>query len=221
VVIIASTTNTHYENICRSFAAQKAVFTEKPISHDQDEIDNVIRLAKSSALPFLVGFQRRFDINFVTLKQHVDTGAIGVPRVMHTTSRDNPEPPMEYLKVSGGIFHDMLCHDFDILKFVTGQTPSKVYSVGHCYNPDIEVMNDVDTAMCTFSYPSGMIANVNTSRISPYGYDQRIEAFGSLGMSNARNKECHNTTLVSDVINLYNLPLTAVLLFVMWFVVIN
>jgi myo-inositol 2-dehydrogenase/D-chiro-inositol 1-dehydrogenase len=99
---------------------------------------------------------------------------------------DNPEPPIEYLKVSGGIFHDMLCHDFDMLHFLTGEFPESVYSVGHCYNPVIGAMGDCDTAVVTLKYKSGLIATVDTSRIACYGYDQRIEVLGELGMAQVR-----------------------------------
>ncbi|KAJ1616708.1 hypothetical protein T492DRAFT_637449 [Pavlovales sp. CCMP2436] len=171
----------------RSLTAKKAVFSEKPISHDPAELEQVLSLALSSRLVFVAGYQRRCDKNFRELKQQIDSGVIGTPRVIKCTSRDNPEPPIEYLQVSGGIFHDMLCHDFDMLHFLTGKFPEAVYSIGHCYNPAIGDMGDCDTVIVTLKFASGLLASVDTSRVACYGYDQRIEVLGEKGMAQANN----------------------------------
>lgn len=218
-VIIASATFTHFDFTMRCLTAKKAVFTEKPISHDPAELEQVLDLAVRSELVFCTGYQRRCDKNFRALKQHLENGAIGGVRLIKCTSRcaplaparalwrpaasraraprpprrDNPEPPIEYLKVSGGIFHDMLCHDFDMIHYLTGEFPESVYSVGHCYSPQIEAMGDCDTVVVTLKYASGLLATVDTSRIACYGYDQRIEVLGSLGMAQANN--VHETTV--------------------------
>ena len=110
------------------------------------------------AIQSIVSMAHADNRNFLMLRDQISGGAIGTPRVISCTSRDNPEPPMEYLKISGGIFHDMLCHDFDMLHFLTGQEPESVYSIGHCYNPAIREMHDVDTAVVTLKYPSGLLA---------------------------------------------------------------
>ena len=110
-------------------------------------------------------------------------------KVVKTCSRDNPLPPMEYLRTSGGIFHDMLIHDFDMLDFLSnGEVPESVTAVGHCYNPEIKEMQDIDTCAVMFKYSNGMLAMVDTSRDASYGYDQRIEVFGEKGMLTAHNE---------------------------------
>lgn len=196
-VIIASTTHLHYDHICQVLNAGKAVFTEKPISFNSEEIKYVTKKVYELKLPFLVGFQRRFDTSFDGLKQQLSKASLGDPRIIRCTSRDNPEPPLAYLKISGGIFHDMLCHDFDMLYYLTGQLPSSVYSTAHCYNQKIAEMNDVDTAMCIFQYPSGLIASVDTSRVACYGYDQRVEVFCEHGMVQCGNHS-ENTVTCAD-----------------------
>ena len=120
--------------------------------------------------------------HYVSLLLSLQAGKIGGVRMVRSSSRDNPEPPLAYLKISGGIFHDMLCHDFDMLHFLTGEVPESVYSVAHTHNPEIGKMDDADTVIVTMKSSSGLLATVDTSRISAYGYDQRIEVFGEKGM---------------------------------------
>mmetsp|Transcript_16725 Transcript_16725/g.47177 ORF Transcript_16725/g.47177 Transcript_16725/m.47177 type:complete len:347 (+) Transcript_16725:82-1122(+) len=190
-VVVSSTTHAHYGQILLALEKGKCVFTEKPISFDPAELKIVMTKAEKSKLPFMVGFQRRFDRNFATLRRMLRAGNIGGPRIIRCSSRDNPEPPMAYLKVSGGIFHDMLCHDFDMLHFLTGELPESVYAVGHTYNPEIAAMDDADTVVVTLRFASGLLATVDTSRISAYGYDQRVEVFGETGMLTAENEREH------------------------------
>lgn len=242
-VVVCSATFTHFDFTMRCLAAKKAVFTEKPISHDPAELEEVLELAIRSNLVFCTGYQRRCDKNFRALKQQLQNGSIGGMRLIKCTSRctllpfsvvaprlcgvaaracqartsphvqrpspvrfvvlrfvlcrDNPEPPIEYLKISGGIFHDMLCHDFDMIHFLTGEFPESVYSVGHCYNPQIEAMGDCDTVVVTLKFASGLLATVDTSRIACYGYDQRIEVLGSLGMAQANNAHENTVTVAT------------------------
>jgi len=187
-IIIASTTDTHYGYIIKSLRAKKAVFTEKPISHDPKELKECVDLAISSNLPFVVGYQRRVDKNFRELKRRVDCGEVGALRLIKSCSRDNPLPPLEYLRKSGGIFHDMLCHDFDVIHWLSqGQVPDSVLSFGHCYNDDIRKMGDIDSVAVMMKFPSGLIAIVDTCREAAYGYDQRVEVFGDKGMARAEN----------------------------------
>lgn len=189
-VIIASTTNTHYPYCVQALKAKKAVFTEKPISHHPEEIAEVLGLAKASKKPFVVGYQRRVDPNFRSVKQQIENGAIGGLRIIKCCSRDNPLPPIEYLRTSGGIFHDMLSHDFDMIHFLSGQYPESVYTIAHCYEPEIAKMDgDVDTTLVTMSFASGLIATVDCCRIAAYGYDQRVEAFGEKGMLSCDNQK--------------------------------
>jgi len=191
-VVVASTTDTHFSFIKQALSSKKPCFTEKPISHNPAEVTEILDLARSSEVPFIVGYQRRCDTNFRSLKDLVDKGTVGQVRLVRCVSRDNPLPPMEYLRTSGGIFHDMLSHDFDMIHFLTGQIPESVYSVGHCYNEEIKAMGDADIVIVTMSFASGLLATVDTSRVAAYGYDQRVEVFGEKGMLSVQN-ELSNT----------------------------
>jgi len=140
-------------------------------------------------LAFVCGYQRRCDRNFRALKQQLDQGAIGKLKVVKSCSRDNPVPPMAYLRTSGGIFQDMLIHDFDMQDWLTdGEIPETVMTVGHCYDEEIRKMNDLDTVAVLLKYKNGIVATVDTCRDAAYGYDQRIEAFGEKGMLTAKNE---------------------------------
>ena len=188
-VVIASATDTHFPYIMQALRADKAVLAEKPISHELHEVEEAVELAKTKNLAFVCGYQRRADRHFRELKRQLDAGAIGNLKLLKTCSRDNPIPPMEYLRTSGGIFHDMLIHDFDMLDFLSGgQVPESVTATGHSYHPEIEAMGDVDICAVMFKYASGLIAMVDTCRNASYGYDQRIEAFGERGMLTAKNE---------------------------------
>ncbi|CAL1168762.1 unnamed protein product [Cladocopium goreaui] len=188
-VVIASATDTHFPYIMQALRADKAVLAEKPISHELHEVEEAVELAKTKNLAFVCGYQRRADRHFRELKRQLDAGAIGNLKLLKTCSRDNPIPPMEYLRTSGGIFHDMLIHDFDMLDFLSGgQVPESVTATGHSYHPEIEAMGDVNICAVMFKYASGLIAMVDTSRDASYGYDQRIEAFGESGMLTAKNE---------------------------------
>jgi myo-inositol 2-dehydrogenase/D-chiro-inositol 1-dehydrogenase len=204
-VIVASTTDTHYGVIKAGLLAGKSVFTEKPISHNPVEVREILELGKKSPKPFVVGYQRRCDRNYRALKQQV--GTLGDLRMVKCCSRDNPFPPLPYLKTSGGIFHDMLSHDFDMIHFLSGQFPVAAYSVGHAYLPEIKAMDDVDTVCVTLKYASGMIAVVDSSRISAPGYDQRVEAFGEHGVAFVQN-EVESTVQVGTV-NGFTTPVAA------------
>jgi len=195
-VIIASVTNSHYSYIKAALLAGKAVYTEKPISHDPAELLEIVELAESTRLPFMVGYQRRIDKNFLELQAQCAGGAVGQLRVIKCCSRDNPLPPLEYLRVSGGIFCDMLCHDIDMIHFLSNQVPLEMYAIGHCYNADIAAMNDIDTVVVSMKFASGLMATVDVSRTASYGYDQRVEVFGELGMVSAHNVQ-ENTVVVA------------------------
>lgn len=177
IVIIASTTDTHFPFIMKSLTAKKAVFAEKPISHEVHEVQQAVDLALQHNLPFVCGYQRRCDMNFRALKTQLDNGAIGQLKMIKSCSRDNPVPPIEYLRTSGGIFQDMLIHDFDMQEWLSGgQMPESVLSVGHCYNPEIEKMKDLDIVAVLVKYSSGLVTMIDTCRDAAYGYDQRVEA---------------------------------------------
>jgi len=189
IVIIASTTDTHFSFIIDSLKAKKAVFAEKPISHTVSEVQEAVDLALAHNLPFVCGYQRRYDRNFVALKRQLAAGAIGQLKVVKSCSRDNPLPPLEYLRTSGGIFQDMLIHDFDMQDWLSGgQAPESILAMGHCYNEEVRKMDDLDTVAVIAKYASGLITMTDTCRDAAYGYDQRVEAFGEKGMLTAKNE---------------------------------
>ncbi|MDA0194075.1 MAG: Gfo/Idh/MocA family oxidoreductase [Bacteroidetes bacterium] len=194
-VIVSSPTQFHYEHVRKSLEAGKNVFSEKPLGKTLEEIQTCFDLAHSKGLALHLGFQRRCDKNFNDLKESIKH--IGQIRTIKTSSRDNPQPSFEYLKTSGNIFHDMLIHDFDMLIYLLGyKIPESVFAFGHAYDNDIASIPDFDTVLVTIKYPDGLICSIDTSRISVYGYDQRIELFGDLGMAIAENQR-------DSTVNLY------------------
>jgi len=197
-VVIASVTYSHFGFIKAALQAGKAVFAEKPISHDPKELREILNLAKMSDNAFVVGYQRRVDRNFRELKRQLEKGSVGGLRAIKCCSRDNPLPPIEYLRVSGGLFYDMLCHDFDMIHFLSDQIPEEVYAIGHCYEPLIKEFNDIDTVMVTMKFKSGLMATVDCSRTAPYGYDQRVEVLGEKGMAIAQNEESSTVMVATE-----------------------
>ncbi|MCW5517641.1 Gfo/Idh/MocA family oxidoreductase [Muriicola sp. Z0-33] len=193
-VIVSAPTQFHYEIICRALQAGKHVFTEKPLGKTATEIKTCFDLAKEKGLSLYLGFQRRYDTNFIALKKSLET--IGQVRTIKMSSRDNPKPSLDYLKISGNIFHDMLIHDFDMLQFLLGdKVPVAVSAFGHAYDPEIKKIPDFDTVLVTLKFDDGLICAIDTSRIAEYGYDQRIELFAEKGMAIAENQK-NNTVEV-------------------------
>ncbi len=185
-VIVSCPTGFHYEYIRRSLKAGKHVFAEKPLGKTVDEIKTCFQLAADQNLALYLGFQRRYDQNFQALKAELP--ALGQIRTIKTSSRDNPKPSLDYLRISGNIFHDMLIHDFDMLQFLLGtKMPRSVFAYGHAYDPEIAAMQDFDTVLVTLQYDDGLMVSIDTSRIAAYGYDQRLELFGENGMAIAEN----------------------------------
>ncbi|MEX0288062.1 MAG: Gfo/Idh/MocA family oxidoreductase [Flavobacteriaceae bacterium] len=186
-VVIATPTQFHFQNICDALKAGKHVFTEKPLGKTSEEIKTCFDLAEKLGLALYLGFQRRYDENFKALKASITK--IGQVRTLKMSSRDNPKPSLDYLKISGNIFHDMLIHDFDMLQFLLGyKIPESVSAFGHAYDPDIEAIPDLDTVVVNLKYDDGLICTIDTSRTAVYGYDQRIELFAEKGMSMAENQ---------------------------------
>lgn len=186
-VVVASPTDAHFDYICQALAAGKHVFTEKPVGHTVVEINTCFELAQKHDLALHLGFQRRFDKNFMALKRRLPE--LGQTRIVKASSRDNPKPSYEYLSISGNIFHDMLIHDFDMLMFLFGaKQPETVFAAGHTYDQTIASFNDFDTVLVTIKYPDGLVCSIDTSRTSAYGYDQRIEVFSEHGMATVDNE---------------------------------
>ena len=181
-VIICSSTNTHADFIIRGAQAHKHIFCEKPIDYNVDKVHKAIDAAKDAGVKLQIGFCRRFDHNHRAVYDMVRQGKVGKVNLVKISSRD-PEPPaIDYVKVSGGIFYDMMIHDFDMARFLAGAEVTEVSAVGSVLvDPAIGEAGDVDTAVVTLKFESGAIGVIDNSRKAVYGYDQRVEVFGSEG----------------------------------------
>lgn len=187
-VLICTPTDLHPAMVSAAAKAGKNIFCEKPLGFDMNEILNSYEDVKKSNIIMGVGFNRRFDKNFYRIIEHRQLGNIGEPQVLKITSRD-PEPPsIDYVKHSGGLFMDMMIHDFDMARFIPDHEITEVYATGaNLIDPAIADAGDIDTAIVTLTYDNGMIGVIDNSRQAVYGYDQRIELFGSKGMAKANN----------------------------------
>ncbi len=188
-VVIASSTDTHADLIQRAAAAGKAIFCEKPVDLDLSRARVCAETVRAAGVLCMVGFQRRFDPTFAALKRRLDAGEIGHPEMLVITSRDPGPPPAAYLKVSGGVFKDMLIHDFDVFRWIMGDEAESVHAVGSCLvEPAVAAeAGDVDSTAVTIRTRRGRLCQINTSRRAAYGYDQRFEVLGSRGMLQAGN----------------------------------
>jgi myo-inositol 2-dehydrogenase/D-chiro-inositol 1-dehydrogenase len=185
-VIVASATDTHLDYCLAAGSAGKAIFCEKPIDLDLARARAAAPQLADARL--LVGFNRRFDPNFQALKAALDAGQVGALESLNITSHDPAPPPIDYVKVSGGLFRDMAIHDFDTARWLLGEPVSEVFAAAACLiDPAIGAAGDVDTAKTLLRAASGKLALISNSRRSGYGYDQRIEAFGAGGMVRAGN----------------------------------
>jgi len=187
-VMICTPTATHFELVKLALNSGLPVFCEKPVAQHTHEVDEVYALAESKGLPLLCGFQRRFDPSFMKLKKAIVDGQIGQVQIVRTTSRDHPLPSFEFLKTSGGIFHDCCSHDIDVHRWLVGEDPIEVYAVGKAWFPEIESFNDYDAVVVLLKFPSGITTTIDLHRNAHYGYDQRIEVMGSKGMVEAHNQ---------------------------------
>ena len=195
-VFICSSTDTHSPISIEAARAGKHIFCEKPIDHDLDKIKVVLEEVKKAGVKYQVGFNRRFDRNFKHVHEVVQSGGIGDVQIVKVTSRDPEAPPLSYVKVSGGIFVDMTIHDFDMVRYLSGSEVTEVSAVGACLvNPEIGEAGDVDTCIITLRFANGALGVIDNSRQAVYGYDQRIEVFGSKGCITADNETPNNTTL--------------------------
>lgn len=197
-IVIGSPTPYHAEQIQKTAKAGKAIFCEKPISNDLEVIDKCLQVVSNENARLLIGFQRRFDENFMAVREQVQSGAIGDVRVFQINSRDPAPPPAEYLAQSGGIFLDMMSHDFDQARFCTGGEIEEVYVAGKAFEEAAQQANDLDTVIVTLKMSNGAIGTIGNSRRCAYGYDQRIEVFGSKGMLSSNNRAKHTVNLSSE-----------------------
>ena len=181
-VLICSSTDTHSAISIDAIKAGKHVFCEKPVDHDVEKIKKVMDALKGGKVKYQVGFNRRFDHNFMAAKDAVDSGKIGEMNILKITSRDPAPPPIEYIKVSGGLFLDMAIHDFDMVRYISGTEVEEIFAYGaNLVDPKIGQAVDIDTAIISMRLSNGALAVIDNCRRSSYGYDQRLEVFGSLG----------------------------------------
>ena len=189
-IAICSPTNTHAQMIQEAAAAGKHIFCEKPIDHSLKKIDAALAAVDRADVKLMIGFNRRFDANFHKVREMVATGKIGQPHILRITSRDPAPPPIEYIKVSGGLFLDMTIHDFDMARYLLGSEIEEVYATGGVLvDSAIGTAGDIDTAVIILKFANGAIGTIDNSRQAVYGYDQRVEVFGSKGMVAVANNK--------------------------------
>ena len=183
-ICIASSTPTHIQYILLAAKAGKAIFCEKPIDLDMNKVDQCKKNLEKFKVPIHIGFNRRFDLSHSSLKKAKDNGEIGNLEMIIISSRDPASPGVEYLREAGGFFRDTAVHDFDFTRFILGDDPIIEISAygGALFSESVKETNDLDTAMFTMKSESGVLCHINNSRRAVYGYDQRVEIFGSKGM---------------------------------------
>jgi len=188
-VAVCSSTDTHAEIIVEAARAGKHIFCEKPIDLNLERIDQALKTVVKSGVKFQVGFNRRFDPSFRKAKEVVEAGRIGRPHLLRISSRDPQPPPIDYVKISGGLFLDMMIHDFDMARYLMGEEVIELVASGNCcIDAAIGCAGDVDTAVVVLKFQSGALGAIDNSRQAVYGYDQRIEVFGSEGSVIVGNK---------------------------------
>lgn len=198
-VVIATPTNTHAEVAIAAAKAGKQIFLEKPVDLSLDRIHEVMEAVKAAGVICQIGFNRRFDHNFRRVREMVENGKVGDPYVIRVTSRDPAPPPISYIKVSGGLFVDMMIHDFDMVRYLSGSDAVKITAKGaNLLDPAIGEAGDIDTAVVTLEMSNGAIAVIDNSRQAVYGYDQRVEVFGSKGQAIAYNDKPSTVELYTE-----------------------
>jgi myo-inositol 2-dehydrogenase/D-chiro-inositol 1-dehydrogenase len=189
-VLICTSTDTHVAMIRLAASKGLATFCEKPVDLDRAEVVRCLADVDAAGVPLMMGFNRRFDPSFRALKARLDDGEVGKLEVVRITSRDPEPPPAEYAKVSGGLFRDMMIHDFDTARWLLGDEPVELYAQASCLiDPAIGEAGDVDTAVVVMKTASGVLCQIDNSRRAAYGYDQRIEVLGERGMLQANNPQ--------------------------------
>ena len=191
-VAICTSTDTHVDLIIAAAQAGKAIFCEKPVSLDLELVDRALAAVEAAGVPFMIGFNRRFDPGHKSVRDRVADGSVGDLHVLRITSRDPAAPPPEYVAVSGGIFLDMVIHDFDMAHYVVQSPVAEVFARGAVrVDPRIGEVGDVDTAVTVLTHEDGTLTTIDNSREAVYGFDQRVEAFGSGGMAVSDNPARH------------------------------
>lgn len=181
-VLICSSTDTHAKFVIEAAKAGKNIFCEKPIDHNIEKIRQALEEVEKAGVKMQIGFNRRFDHNHKKVHDIVKSGKIGEPHILKITSRDTTPPTIDYVKRSGGIFYDMFIHDFDMARYLIGSEVEEVYVQSSVLvDEKIGEVGDVDTAIITLKFENGTIGVIDGSRKCVYGYDHRLEVFGSKG----------------------------------------
>ena len=198
-IFICTPTDTHYTISMEALNFEKHVFCEKPVDLELGRVKDVKDLVAKTGKKYMVGFNRRFDHNFMAIKENIDKGLIGKLELIQITSRDPEPPPISYVKVSGGLFCDMMIHDFDMVRYLSSSNPKSVTAIGDALvNPKIKTEgNDIDTAIVSIELENGALAVITNSRRASYGYDQRAEVHGELGALSCSN-DTSNTLVISS-----------------------
>jgi myo-inositol 2-dehydrogenase/D-chiro-inositol 1-dehydrogenase len=192
-VVIATPTTTHLEYIQACAAASKPIYCEKPLDQSLERVEQCLSALDQHPVPFMLGFNRRFDPDVSQLQAAVRNNEIGPLTFLMSWSREPSPPPIEYVKRSGGYFVDASIHDIDLMCWITGERPVEVFAAGSClFDPQIGEIGDVDATMTTLKMPSGCLVHINNSRSCSYGFDQRLEAFGRTGMLQTTNQRDDN-----------------------------
>ena len=188
-VVIATPSDSHVHYIELAARAGKAIFCEKPVGLDPEEVRRGLATVAAAGVPLQIGFHRRFDPSFREVKAAIEGGSVGEVLQVVLTSRDPEPPPAQYITGSGGLFRDMAIHDFDMARWLLGEEPVEVMAYGsNLIDPAIGAAGDIDSGMAILRTARGALCHINCSRVASYGYDQRIEVLGSLGMAQAENR---------------------------------
>ncbi|CAB1118522.1 unnamed protein product [Ectocarpus sp. CCAP 1310/34] len=197
-IVVGSPTPFHAEQIIEAAKLGKHIFCEKPISFDVPTIDVALKAVADNDVKLLLGFQRRFDSNFRTIREKISEGIIGDVRTIHITSRDPAPPPVAYLQNSGGIFMDMTSHDFDMARFLVGDEIDEVFVTATAFDPEAKEADDFDTANTHLKFKNGAFGVIENSRRCSFGYDQRVEVFGAGGSISGANRSPQNVLVNSE-----------------------
>jgi myo-inositol 2-dehydrogenase/D-chiro-inositol 1-dehydrogenase len=206
-VAICSATDTHAPFITQAAQAGKHIFCEKPIAADLGTIDAALAAVDAAGVKLMIGFNRRFDANHARIRQAITQGEIGTPHLLHIISRDPSPPPIAYVRVSGGLFFDMTIHDFDMARFLLGEVEEIYATGGVMVDPAIGAAGDIDTALITLKFANGALGSIDNSRQAVYGYDQRVEVFGSAGSASSGNLYADAVTISTGETVRRGLPL--------------
>ncbi len=207
-VLICTPTSSHAPMIELALKSGKHIFCEKPVDLSLERTKALVDMANKSSVKLMLGFNRRFDPDFLQARRSIQAGRIGDIQIIKITSRDPGLPPLDYIKNSGGLFMDMAIHDFDMARYMMGKEVKEVYSRGLVLvDKQVGEVGDVDTALTTLIFEDDTYAVIDNSRKAIYGYDQRLEVFGNKGMIQVDNNQ-HNRNVISDADGIHHsLPL--------------